>query len=54
MFIFLCTWRLIPDQFKWSIAAAANVAFVVSVIVDVVLFTDLVFIPPSSLKTRVG
>ena len=32
-FIFSCglpTWRLIPDQFKWCSAAAANVAFVVS------------------------
>ena len=34
----LPTRRLIPDQFKWRIAASANVAIVVSVIVDVVLY----------------
>ena len=35
-FTFSCslpTWRLIPDQFKWCSAAAANVAFVVSVVI---------------------
>ena len=32
----------IPDQFKWCSAAAANVAFVVSVIVDVVLYRGCV------------
>ena len=40
-FTFSCglpTWRLISDQFKWCIAAAGNVAIVVSVIVDVVLY----------------
>ena len=39
-FTFSCglpTWKLIPYQFKWCSAGAANVAFVVSVIVDVVL-----------------
>ena len=38
----LSTRRLIPDQFKWCIAAAANVAFVVSVIVDIVLYLAIV------------
>ena len=40
-FTFSCglpTWRLFPNQFKWCSATAANVAFVVSVIVDVVLY----------------
>ena len=36
------TQRLIPDQFKWCSAAAANVAFVVSVIVDIVLYPAVV------------
>ena len=40
--ICLPTWRLIPDQFKWCSAAAANVAFVVSVIVDVDLYPAVV------------
>ena len=45
MFTFSCglpTWRFIPDQFKWCSAAAANVAFVASVIVDVVLYPAVV------------
>ena len=44
-FTFSCglpTSRLIPDQFKWCIEAAANVAFVVSVIVDIVLYPMVV------------
>ena len=39
----LPTWRLIPDQFKWYIAAAANVVFVSSVIVDIVLYVKLLY-----------
>ena len=31
-----------PDQFKWCVAAASNVAIVVSVIVDVVLYLAVV------------
>ena len=35
--------RLITDRFKWCIAAVANVAFVVSVIVvDIVLYPAVV------------
>ena len=47
--VFICvyscglpTWRLIPDQFKWCNGAAANVAFVVSVIIDIVLYPAVV------------
>ena len=32
----------IPDQFNWCIAAAVNIAIVVSVIVDVVLYPAVV------------
>ena len=41
MFTFSCglpTRRLIPDQFKWCSAAAANVAFVMSVHGDIALY----------------
>ena len=31
-----------PDQFKWCVAAASNVAIVVSVIADVVLYPAIV------------
>ena len=44
-FTFSCglpTRRLIPGQFKWCSAVAANVAFVVSVIVDIILYPAVV------------
>ena len=44
-FTFSCgmpTRRLIPDQFKWCRAAAVNVAFVMSVPGDIVLYPAVV------------
>ena len=45
MFTFSCglpTWRLIPDQFKWCSAGTTIVEFLVSVIIDVVLYPAVV------------